>query len=219
MDKKHQFGETVEGYSIPVLNEREIRAASGIMFVFALLSFLMIVFKKDFTLAKFFVLAFVIDFVLRLFVSPRHSPMLILGRLIVQKQTPEYVGAPQKKFAWKIGIILSITMFVLLNIFNTFSVITGLICLICLIFLFFESAFGICIGCIFYRWFYKEKAQYCPGEICELKDRTKIQEVSNTQTFLMIGFFVIIIITVFALKSHYGTMPENLWVKIGLRKG
>jgi len=28
-----QFGETVEGYSIPVLNEREIRAAAGILFL------------------------------------------------------------------------------------------------------------------------------------------------------------------------------------------
>lgn len=218
MFKKHSFGESVEGFSIPVLNEREIRAASGIMFVFALLSFLMIVFKKDFTLAKFFVLAFVIDFVLRLFVSPKHSPMLILGRLIVRKQTPEYVGAPQKEFAWKIGLTLSLSMFVLLNILNTYSVITGLICFICLIFLFFESAFGICLGCIFYRWFYKEKVHYCPGEVCELNDRTAIQEVSKTQIMLLLGFITLIIVAVFALKSHYGNMPENLWVKIGFKK-
>jgi len=29
MNKAKQFGETVEGYNIPVLNEREIRASAG----------------------------------------------------------------------------------------------------------------------------------------------------------------------------------------------
>lgn len=38
MKNQLSFGERIEGYSIPVLNEREIRAASGIMFVFALMS-------------------------------------------------------------------------------------------------------------------------------------------------------------------------------------
>jgi hypothetical protein len=33
MRKVIKFGEDVEGYEIPVLNEREIRAAAGILFV------------------------------------------------------------------------------------------------------------------------------------------------------------------------------------------
>ena len=33
MDKIIKFGETVEGYNTPVLNEREIRAAAGIIFL------------------------------------------------------------------------------------------------------------------------------------------------------------------------------------------
>ena len=32
MNKAKQFGETVEGYNIPVLNEREIRASAGILY-------------------------------------------------------------------------------------------------------------------------------------------------------------------------------------------
>lgn len=216
-EKTIQFGENVEGFTIPVLNEREIRAASGIMFVYALLSFLFIAFKGNFVVAKFFVLSFIIDFIVRVFVNPKYSPMLILGRMIVKNQTPEYVGAPQKKFAWKIGIGLSSTMFVLLNVFNTFSIFTGLICLICLIFLFFESSFGICLGCIFYKYFTKEPVQYCPGEVCEIKDRTSIQEVSKTQVLIFMGFIVSITLLIFALKSTYASQPENLWVKIGLK--
>ena len=34
------FGEAVAGYDVPVLNEREVRAAAGILFVFALVSFM-----------------------------------------------------------------------------------------------------------------------------------------------------------------------------------
>lgn len=33
MNKIIKFGENVEGYNIPVLNEREIRASAGILFL------------------------------------------------------------------------------------------------------------------------------------------------------------------------------------------
>jgi len=39
--------------------------------------------------------------------SIRFSPTLIIARLIVGRQTPEYVGARQKRFAWIIGLVLS----------------------------------------------------------------------------------------------------------------
>ena len=41
-----KFGEHVAGYSIPVLNEREIRASAGILFVFMLISFMIIIFTR-----------------------------------------------------------------------------------------------------------------------------------------------------------------------------
>jgi hypothetical protein len=99
-----QFGETVEGYSIPVLNEREIRAAAGISFVFMLIALLLIILKGNFLLIKYTIILFLTDMLIRVYINPRYSPMLILGRLIVSRQNPEYVGAPQKRFAWKIGV-------------------------------------------------------------------------------------------------------------------
>ena len=33
MKRVKQFGETIEGYNIPVLNEREIRASAGILYL------------------------------------------------------------------------------------------------------------------------------------------------------------------------------------------
>lgn len=40
-----------------------------------------------------------------------------------------------------------------------------IVCLTCLLLLFFETAFGICIGCKIYNLFNPEKAQLCPGGV------------------------------------------------------
>ena len=152
-----KFGEDVEGYRVPVLNEREVRAAAGLMFLVLLISFMFILFKGNFLMVKYVIVVFLTDFIIRVFVSPRFSPVLIIGRLIVSRQVPEYVGAPQKRFAWLIGVALSGLMFFLMVILNSYSIVTGVSCLLCLVFLFFESAFGICLGCKFYPLFFKEK--------------------------------------------------------------
>jgi hypothetical protein len=162
MKKFIQFGEQVEGYNIPVLNEREIRAAAGILFLVIFFSFMLIMFNSDFLLAKYSITLFLTDFLIRVFISPRYAPSLIIGRLIVNKQTPEYVGAKQKKFAWVIGVFLSGTMFIFMVVVNSYSPITGLICLMCMIFLFFESAFGICLACKAYGVFLRKKHNTAP---------------------------------------------------------
>ena len=208
-----KFGEVVDGYSIPVLNEREIRASAGILFLFVFISLMLIIFKGNFLLIKYVISSFLLDFIIRVFVHPRYSPTLIIGRLIVRRQTPEYVGAAQKKFAWVIGIVLALTMFVLMVILNSTSIITGLVCLICLIFLFFESAFGICLGCLVYGLFYKGKAQYCPGEVCEMKDRQDIQKTSWIQIFIVIGLILFIVITAKLFNTRFGEKPTDLWQK------
>ncbi len=215
MSKIFKFGEDVKGFSIPVLNEREIRAAAGILFLMMFTTIMIVVMKGNFTPLKYAVVIFMVDIVIRVLVSPKYSPTLIIGRLIVRNQTPEYVGAKQKKFAWIIGIVLALTMFVHLVVANAASPITGLICLICLIFLFFESAFGICIGCKFYSWIYKEKAQYCPGEVCEIKDRQEIQKTSWSQILIVLAFFAFIFLTVVLFKENFSKKPYDLF---GLEK-
>jgi hypothetical protein len=212
MNKAIKFGETVEGFKIPVLNEREIRASAGILFLFVLIAFMLIIFKENFLLLKYFITVFLADFIIRVFVNPRFSPTLIIGRLIVQKQTPEYVGAAQKRFAWMIGLALATIMFLLMVVVNSYSIITGLICFTCLIFLFFESAFGICLGCLFYGWFYKEKAQYCPGEICEAKAKQEIQKVSLMQIGIVISFIAFILSTAYLFNDNFKVKPTELWV-------
>jgi len=206
-----QFGETVPGYNIPVLNEREIRAAAGILFLFVFMAIQRVIYTGDFLMIKYFVLIFLLDFIVRVLISPKYSPTLIIGRMIVSRQTPEYVGAAQKKFAWIIGLVLAVTMLVLLVLMNTKSPVTGIICLICQIFLLFESVFGICLGCLFYNLFYKEKAQHCPGEVCERKDKQAIQRVSWTQVLIVVAFVALAVATFIMCKANFNQPPVDLF--------
>jgi hypothetical protein len=131
--------------------------------------------------------------------------------LIVGNQVPEYVGAAQKKFSWIIGIVLASVMFVHMVVINAFSPITGITCLICLIFLFFESVFGICLGCKFYKLFKKEKAQYCPGEVCDVKSRQDIQKTSWVQMIIVLGFIAFIFLTAFLFNDNFSRKPYDIF--------
>lgn len=205
------FGEDVAGYEIRVLNEREIRAAAGILFLATFLSLMFILFKGNFLLIKYVITVFFTDFAVRVFISPRYSPTLIIGRLIVGRQTPEYVGARQKKFAWIIGLALSAIMFVMMVLVNSYSPITGIICLICLLFLFFESAFGICLGCKFYPLFFKERVQYCPGEVCDVRTRQDIQRTSAAQLIVVLAFVAFTALLGMYVNKYYSRQPYDLF--------
>jgi hypothetical protein len=211
MTKLIQFGENVEGYNIPVLNEREIRAAAGLLFLSTFLSLMFILFKGNFVPIKYVLTFFLIDFIIRVFINPKFSPTLIIARLIVRNQTPEYVGAAQKKFAWIIGVVLAATMFYSFIIVNAYSAVTGIICLICLIFLFFESAFGICLGCMFYPLFFKEKVQYCPGETCEVRQKQDIQKTSASQLLVLLAFIAFTFLTVYLMNDRFSEKPHALF--------
>lgn len=216
MSKQIHFGETVKGYTIPVLNEREIRAAAGILFLFMFIAIMIIVFTGDFTMLKFMITFFMVDMGIRVFINPNYAPTLIMGKWIVNNQTPEYVGAKQKKFAWVIGLVLSVIMFFHLVIFNLSTPLNALICLICLLFLFFETAFGICLGCKFYAMAYKEKAQYCPGEVCEAKDRHAVQKIDKKQLFILLIYILFITTAILLFSEFYSQPPYDI---LGLEHG
>jgi len=163
-----QFGQMLPAYSVPVLNERAVRASAGILFFFAIVAFMNAWLVGNFQPTRVFVVTFLVDFAIRIFVNPGYAPSLIVGQWIVRKQQPEYVGAPQKRFAWAIGFALALTMLYLVVLNNVMGPINLIVCSLCLLLLFFEAAFGICIGCKIYNAFNREKAQLCPGGVCEL---------------------------------------------------
>lgn len=188
MSKILEFGEKVDGYAVLVLNEREIRASAGILFYFALVSFMNSWLMGNFRLTRIFVIAFLIDFTIRVFINPKFSPSIILGRLAVRHQTPEYSGAPQKRFAWSIGLALAVTMFYLIVMNNMVGPLNLAVCATCLTLMFFESAFGICIACKIYNLFFEDKAKACPGGVCEVNERQNVQKIGIVQLAIVIAF-------------------------------
>jgi len=164
-----EFGEQREGYGVRVLNERAVRASAGILFLFAIISFMNAWLTGNFQPTRVFVVAFLLDFTIRIFVNPRFAPSLIVGQWIVHRQQPEWVGAPQKRFAWAIGFALALTMLYLVVINNVVGPVNLIVCSTCLALLFFEASFGICLGCKVYNLFHRDGAELCPGGVCEVE--------------------------------------------------
>jgi hypothetical protein len=182
------FGERVEGFSVPVLNEREVRAAAGILFFSALVSFMNAWLMGNFRLTQIFVIAFLTDFTIRIFVNPRFAPSMILGRFAVRNQTPEWAGAPQKRFAWAFGFALAVAMLYLIVINNVIGPVNLIICATCLTLMFFESAFGICLACKVYNLFHARRAASCPGGACEVRVRHKSQKIGAAHMAVVVLF-------------------------------
>jgi Domain of unknown function (DUF4395) len=190
MNQIFGFGERMDEYGVRVLNEREVRASAGIMFFFAMIAFMNAWLTGNFQITKIFVIAFLIDFTIRVLINPKFAPSIVLGRFAVRNQTPEFVGAPQKRFAWSIGLALAVAMLYLVVINNLIGPVNLIICCTCLVLLFFEAAFGICLGCKIYNLFFKEKAMLCPGGTCEVGDRKDIQKIGFAQSSVVAGFLV-----------------------------
>ena len=192
MSRIFGFGETVEGYDVPVLNERDVRAAAGILFVFAMFTFASAWFMGNFRPTKIFVIAFLIDFTIRIFINPKYSPSMIVGRLAVRRQAPEWTGAPQKRFAWAIGWGLAVTMLWLIVIRDVIGPVNLLVCATCLTLMFFESAFGICIGCKIYNALPNRQAQHCAGGACEVFTPHASQKVGAGGTAIVLLFLALV---------------------------
>lgn len=200
-----QFGERLPPYEVPVLNERAVRAAAGLMFVPALVAFMNAWLTGNFQPTRVFVLAFLLDFTLRLFVNPRYAPSLILGQWLVRRQQPEWVGAPQKRFAWAIGFVLAATMLYLVVIERVVGPINLFVCLACLTLLFFESAFGICLGCKLYNLAYPAQARLCPGGACDT-DAPSAARPTAAQIAVLIVFGALLALTA---QWVYGTSAQG----------
>jgi hypothetical protein len=203
MNKTFQFGLHHPDYAVPVLNERAVRASAGILFFMGLIAFMNAWLVGNFQPTRVFVLLFLMDFGIRIFVNPQYAPSLIIGQWLVRKQQPEYVGAPQKRFAWAIGFALALLMSYLMVFNSLVGPMNLLVCGTCLALMFVESAFGICIGCKIYNAFNQDKAQLCPGGVCDVSTVTG-ESVSRVQAIMLLVF---VVMTVTVVQAVYRTEP------------
>lgn len=188
-----EYGEKVPGYDVRVINEREARAAAGILGTLGLIIIFVGIGFNHIIAARVYLAFLFVDFTIRM-IDPRYVPSLLIGRFVVQNQKPEYVGGLQKRFAWTIGWFISLPMmwWFVLNWDITFYKV--LICVLCASLMFLESAFSICVGCLIYEAITRHKAQYCPGGVCEIRQKEPIQTFNPIQKIIaamtMIGLVV-----------------------------
>lgn len=187
MNNPFQFGETVAGYPVRVVNERTVRAAAGLLFFPAVVSFMNALLTANYQPTRLFVIVFLTDMALRM-ANPRWAPSMIVGGWVVRNQTPEWVGAPQKRFAWGLGLLLGCAMAYLMVLNRYMGPVNMLVCASCLTLMFFETAFGICLGCKLYNVFNREKAQLCPGGVCEVPAQNKGWGIALPQAAVLVLF-------------------------------
>ena len=173
------FGNFNELLGYKVLNERVMRASAGIMLLLGFIAFIYAFILNEFIVVPYISGFLMINFIIGIFINPRFSPTVFIGYIFVRKQSILPIGAIQKKFAWSLGLGLSATIFILsfylLQDVKYFDPVC-ILCLLCLFLLFFETAFGICIGCkLYYLFIYlkifkkPEVKPNCMGDSCETK--------------------------------------------------
>lgn len=165
--RSSRIGRIVPGYAIPVIDERAVRAAAGMLFLLGGAAFATALATGTTQPLQPFGMYFMIDMLLRITAGDRWSPTLLLGRLAVRGQRPEWVGAPQKEFAWWLGFALALVACTSMGLFAAPLWLTLALCSVCLFLLFLETAFGICVGCAVQARFGAQPPMYCPGGTCE----------------------------------------------------
>lgn len=199
--KVFHFGEQVDEYPVRVINEREARAAAGLLALFAGFAFAQGFLTGNFMWERLLILAFTVEFGIRVLINPQYAPFMIMGRLITRNQEVEYVGAPQKRVAWGIGLLIAAFMIWVVFIEANTGLLNLVGCSACLLFLAFESAFGICLGCVAYNTLTGKQAQLCPGGACRIKQLEPIQRIKWWQVILVVAFLALL-----------WAIPEyNLW--------
>ncbi len=180
-----EYGEKVPGYDVTVINEREARAAAGILVTLGMMVIFVGIGYNHIIVARVYLAFMFLDFTARI-ISPTYSPSLLLGKFVVRNQKPEYVGGLQKRFAWTLGWFISIPMMNWFVLHWDITFYKVLFCVLCLTLMTLESAFSICVGCMIYQAIIRENPEHCPGGTCEIKTREPIQMFNPLQKFIAI---------------------------------
>ncbi|GAB0174383.1 MAG: hypothetical protein HHAS10_02620 [Candidatus Altimarinota bacterium] len=102
----HGISEKHDKYGF--VDEREIRISTGIMLLFTMTSFFLVLFKAEYSIPLVLVSIVILEFIMKIFIGPKWSIFGSLVRMNLEKSKEIWVGAVQKRFAWSIGLFLSV---------------------------------------------------------------------------------------------------------------
>jgi len=179
---EHTYGEQVEGLwragkavRSGVFDERQVRAAAGVTLALGAVAFAFAALGREYRPIQLVTTFFAADFLLRVAFGLRRSPVGRLARLLTRGQPPEWVSARPKRFAWSLGLGMSLFMAALTNA-GVRGPLPFTICSACLALMWLEAVLGLCLGCAVYRalvrrgWLASDGDDPCRGGSCRLEE-------------------------------------------------
>jgi hypothetical protein len=132
-----------------VVNENEVRAAAGLTMAVGAVAFGYAYLDHNYVPLRIVTALFLGEFVVRLTMGLRYSPMGAVAHVLTTARPPVWVAAKPKRFAWTLGAAMSLLMVVITNI-GVRGTLPRTICLTCLTLMWMESVLGLCAGCKLY---------------------------------------------------------------------
>ncbi len=133
-----------------VFEEGQVRAAAGLTLALGTVAFAYAYFAQVYAPIQIVTTLFFFEFLIRVTAGIRFSPIGVIAHWMTRRQTPQWVSAQPKRFAWTLGLVMSLAMMIITN-----SGIRGplplTICLICLSLMWLEAVLGLCLGCEIHR--------------------------------------------------------------------
>jgi hypothetical protein len=175
------FGQRISGLApdgtelrAPVFDENQVRAAAGLTLVIGAVAFSYAYFAKNYVPLQIVTVVFFSEFLARLTLGLRYSPIGIVAGVLTRTHPPDWVSAKPKRFAWTLGLGMSFAMVLITNS-GIRGTLPRTICLICLTLMWMESALGVCLGCKIHAllvrrgWVSKDPAfEICAQGACKL---------------------------------------------------
>ena len=105
-------GLTVDGGELQtaVFDENQVRAAAGVTLVLGAVAFSYAYFDKQYILLQSVSTLFFVEFLTRLTLGLRYSPIGVIARAMTLRQAPDWVSAKPKRFAWTLGLGMAFSM-------------------------------------------------------------------------------------------------------------
>ena len=128
------------------VNEHQVRAAAGMTLALGTVAFVYAYFAHVYTPIQAVTALFFVEFALRLAAGIERSPLGLLAGWMTRRQRPDWVSAKPKRFAWTLGLALSLAMTLITN-GGIRGALPLSICLACLTLMWLEAVLGLCLGC------------------------------------------------------------------------
>jgi Domain of unknown function (DUF4395) len=175
------FGQRISGLApdgtelhAPVFDENQVRAAAGLTLVIGAVAFSYAYFAHDYVPLQIVTVVFFSEFLARLTLGLRYSPIGIVAGVLTRSHPPDWVSAKPKRFAWTLGLGMSFAMVLITNS-GIRGTLPRTICLVCLTLMWMESVLGVCLGCRIHAllvrrgWVSKDPAfEICAQGACKL---------------------------------------------------